>query len=305
MYKVFQTKAKWVAAAAVASLVAPMGAMAAPSAQEIVDKYTAAIGGAEKLAAAKTVVKKGQFLLIDMGMSAVLDSTNSGANFKNTIAIEGMGEITQGITDGTVWQLHFMEGDSILEGDAAEAIVRQADINAWGNWKNYFASAETAGEADGDYKVVFKAKGDGENTVAYFDMTTGLLDKMETSGPDGSPAVMTLSDYKEVSGIKFSFKTEIESGMNIEMVFDSIEVDVDVDAAVFAFPEVIKALMPADEGVTAATLMEQMDANGAGKVSMDESPEQQQASFGMVDMDGDEHLNLEELQMVADFINNQ
>lgn len=305
MYKVFQTKAKWVAVAAVASLVAPMGAMAAPSAQEIVDKYTVAIGGADKLAAVNTVVKKGQFLLIDMGMSAVLESTNSGDNFKNTIAVEGMGEITQGITDGTVWQLHFMEGDSVLEGDAAEAIVRQADINAWGNWKDYFASIETAGEADGDYKVVFKPKGEGEDTVAFFDMETGLLDKMESAGPDGSPAVMTLSDYKEVNGIKFSFKTEIESGMNIEMIFDSIEVGGDVDAATFALPEVIKALMPADEGVTSASLMEQMDANKDGKVSMDESPEQLQASFGMVDMDGDEHLNLEELQMVADFINNQ
>jgi len=305
VYKVFQTKAKWVAVAAVASLVAPMGAMAAPSAQEIVDKYTVAIGGADKLAAVNTVVKKGQFLLIDMGMSAVLESTNSGDNFKNTIAVEGMGEITQGITDGTVWQLHFMEGDSVLEGDAAEAIVRQADINAWGNWKDYFASIETAGEADGDYKVVFKPKGEGEDTVAFFDMETGLLDKMESAGPDGSPAVMTLSDYKEVNGIKFSFKTEIESGMNIEMIFDSIEVGGDVDAATFALPEVIKALMPADEGVTSASLMEQMDANKDGKVSMDESPEQLQASFGMVDMDGDEHLNLEELQMVADFINNQ
>jgi hypothetical protein len=305
VYKVFQTKAKWVAAAAVASLLAPMAAMAAPSAQEIVDKYTMAIGGAEKLASAKTVVKKGQFLLIDMGMSAVLESTNSGDNFKNTIAVEGMGEITQGITDGTVWQLHFMEGDSILEGDAAAAIVRQADINAWGNWKEYFASIETAGEVDGDYKVVFKPKGEGEDTVAFFDMETGLLDKMETTGPDGSPAVMTLSDYKEVGGIKFSYKTEIESGMNIEMIFDSIELGSDVDAATFELPEVIKALMPADEGVTAASLMEQMDANKDGKVSMDEAPEQMQASFGMIDMNADDAVDLEEMQMVADFINNQ
>ena len=92
--------------------------------------------------------------------------------------------------------------------------------------------------------------------------------------------------------------------MNIEMIFDSIETDVDVDPAVFEIPEVIKAQMPAD-GVTAAQLMEQMDANKDGKITMDEAPEQLQASFAMVDMNADEGIDIEEAQLIADFINNQ
>lgn len=198
MYKVFQKKSKWVTAAAVAAMMAPMGAaMAAPSVDDVVAKYVDAVGGKANIAKVKSVVKKGQFLLIDMGMSAVLESTKSGDNFKYKIEIEGMGEITQAITDGTTWQLHFMEGDSVLEGEKADAVVQQADDFVWMNWKNYFASAEVTGEDGGDIKVVFKPKADGEDTTAYFSKETGLLSKMESVGPDGSPATMTFSEYKE------------------------------------------------------------------------------------------------------------
>ncbi|MFP6582528.1 MAG: hypothetical protein VCD00_08200 [Candidatus Hydrogenedentota bacterium] len=307
MYQVFTSKAKWVAAAAIAALVTPMGAaMAAPSVDDIIAKHVDATGGKDGYAAVKSSVSNGQFLLIDMGMSATLTSHTKGANYKQTISVEGMGEITQGITDGVVWQLHFMEGDSILEGDAADAVVRQADLNAWGNWKNYFASAEVAGEEDGDYKVVFKAKGDGGDSTAYFDKETGLLDKLESAGPDGSPAIMTFSDYKDVGGISLAHKTEIESGMNIEMLVDSVELNGDISDDVFALPEVIQTLIPAEEeGITAAGIMDMMDADGDGKITMEEAPEQLQGSFAMVDLNGDEGIDVEEAQLIADFMNNQ
>ncbi len=300
----FKNKTKWIAAAALATLIAPMGVAMAASVDDVIGKYVIAVGGKDKIAAAKSVVKKGQFNLIDMGMSAVLESTKSGGNFKYKIEIEGMGEITQAITDGTTWQLHFMEGDSVLEGDTAAGVARQSDDFFLMNWKNYFASAEVAGEADGDIKIVFKDKGDGEDTVAYFDQTSGLLHKMESTGPDGSPATLTFSEYKEVGGLQFSHKTEIGGAMSVEMTFDSIEVNVDVDSSVFEIPEVIRAQMPA-EGITAAQLMEQMDTNGDGKVTMDEAPEQMQASFGMIDMNGDESVDIDEMALVADFVNNQ
>lgn len=307
VYQALQTKVKWVAAAAIAAMVIPMGAaMAAPSVDDIIAKYVDATGGKDGYASIKSSVTNGQFLLIDMGMSAVLTSHSKGDNYKQTISVEGMGEITQGITDGVVWQMHVMEGDSILEGEQADAVKQQADLNSWGNWKNYFASAEVAGEEDGDFKVVFKAKDGGSDTTAYFDQETGLLDKMEASGPDGSPAVMTFSEYKDAGKIKLAHKTEIESGMNIEMLIDSTEINGDISDDVFALPEVIQALVPAEEsGITAQAVMDMMDANGDGKISLDEAPEQLAASFGMVDLNGDEGIDVEEAQLIADFMNNQ
>ncbi len=50
--------------------------------------------------------------------------------------------------------------------------------------------------------------------------------------------------------------------------------------------------------------MSQMDANGDGKIAMDEAPEQLKAAFGMVDANADGGIDLSEAQMIADFMNN-
>jgi Ca2+-binding EF-hand superfamily protein len=305
VYNVFTKKSKWIAAAAVATLMAPMGvAMAAPSVDDVIAKYVKASGGEAKIKAVTSVVKKGKMLIPDMGMEANLGATRSGENFLNRIEIEGMGEITQGITNGTVWQVHVMEGDSVLEGEKAEAVMQQADDFAWMSWNKYFAGAEVAGEEDGAVKIVFAAKGDGEDTNAYFDSKTGLLSKLESTGPDGSAATLSFTEYKEVGGVTLSHKTEIAGAMNLEMIFETIEVNVDVDPSVFEVPEAIQAMMPA-EGETAASLMAQMDANGDGKVTLDEAPEEMKQYFPMIDANADESVDLEEMQTVADFVNGQ
>lgn len=61
----------------------------------------------------------------------------------------------------------------------------------------------------------------------------------------------------------------------------------------------------ADEGVTADQIMSQMDANGDGKISMEEAPDQLKGAFGMVDANADGSIDLEEAQMIADFVNGQ
>ena len=57
--------------------------------------------------------------------------------------------------------------------------------------------------------------------------------------------------------------------------------------------------------MTAEGVMAMMDSNGDGKITMDEAPEQLAASFAMVDLNGDEGIDVEEAQLIADFINNQ
>lgn len=59
------------------------------------------------------------------------------------------------------------------------------------------------------------------------------------------------------------------------------------------------------EGVTADQIMSQMDANGDGKIDMDEAPEQLKGAFGMVDTNADGGIDLAEAQTIADFVNGQ
>ena len=61
----------------------------------------------------------------------------------------------------------------------------------------------------------------------------------------------------------------------------------------------------AAEGVTADQLMSQLDANGDGKIDMEEAPEELKASFALVDANGDGGIDVEEAQTIADFLNNQ
>lgn len=58
-------------------------------------------------------------------------------------------------------------------------------------------------------------------------------------------------------------------------------------------------------GVTADQLMSQMDANGDGKISMDEAPDQLKGAFDVVDANGDGGIDVQEAQTIVDFLNNQ
>lgn len=310
MLDLFKSVKTVVAMGAIATMLPAGMAMAAPSAQEVIDKYIEATGGKDAISAQKSQVRKGEFNLVDMGMAAGLEMYNAPPNFKNRISIEGMGEVTQGITGDTVWQLHFMEGDSILEGDAAGQIRQQAEFEPLLNWSKYYDSADYDGEEDGSHKIKLVAKGTGAESTMYFNADSGLLVKSDGMGLDGSPATTVYSDYKDIGGgVKAAHKMEIAGGMTVEMTFASIEINVDVPEETFALPDSIKALLPEEEaapaGVTAEQIMSQMDANSDGKIEMDEAPEELAAAFGMVDANADGGIDLEEAQMIADFINGQ
>ena len=306
MYRSIIKNMKLIAAAAAISVVLPASMASAASVDDVVNKYIEATGGRAAQEGVKSLARTGEFMLVDMGMGAKLSTYNKGGNFKQSIEIEGMGEVTTGITDGVVWQVHFMEGDSILEGDAADAVRQQSVINPYLDWKNNFASAEVTGEEDGATVVKFTGK-DGKDTVVYFANDTGLIAKQEGEGLDGSAATITVSEYKEVVGIVFAHRQDIAGTMTVEMTFDSIEVNGDVSDDVFALPDVIQAMLPEEEagGVTAEQVMAMMDADGDGKITLEEAPEQLAAAFTMVDMNGDGGIDLEEAQMIADFMGNQ
>jgi len=71
---------------------------------------------------------------------------------------------------------------------------------------------------------------------------------------------------------------------------------------------IVAALKAGNRGgpteVTAADVLSNLDADGDGKITMEESPEQLQQSFAMVDANGDGGIDLTEAQLIADFMNN-
>lgn len=85
------------------------------------------------------------------------------------------------------------------------------------------------------YKMLIAGK---NQTVKYFDVSTGLLAKEEktTKGPDGSDIIIptSFSDYKAVNGILFPHVISTKAmGQDIEMTLKSIEVNKDFSEGTF------------------------------------------------------------------------
>jgi len=270
-----------------------------PSAAEIFAKYTEATGGAAAYAKLKNQVANATFSLPDMGMDGPMVNTVAPPNSRSTITFEGFGVFDSGVTDGVAWDVNPMEGSRILEGDEAAIAVASVAINPFVDFKG---EAKTVGEetiGDEDcYEVDIVGVGS-----AFFSKASGLLVKSDS--PQGPS---TLSDWKEVDGIMIAHKIVIAADMTFEIVLNSVEHNVEIADDAFALPDEIKALTPdeaASSGTTAEQVMAMMDANGDGKITLEEAPEQLAASFAMVDMNADGGIDLKEAQTIADFMNNQ
>lgn len=239
--------AKKVALCALALAILPMGlATADPSAEEIVDKYIEATGGADAYKAIKSSVTKSSIMIVAMGMSATSTAYVEGDNAKSIMSIDGFGEFLSGIKDGVPWSSNMMAGDQVLTGAEAKAAKQQSDPQLWLHWKNYFASAETAGEETvGDaaaWKVVFTPE-EGGATTYWFAKDSGLIVQSEGAGL-GGPALNTMSDYRDAGGIKVPFAIQSEGANGaVEITIDSVENNTTIDPSVFDVPEAIATLM--------------------------------------------------------------
>ncbi len=218
----------------------------APSPKDIVAKYIEATGGEAKWKALKSRTAKGSLNVVAMGMTGTMTQYVQGDNAKMIMALDGFGEFLNGMKDGKVWSSNMMQGDTLVEGAEAEAAKQQFDLQQWLHWEKYYPKAETVGEeAVGDktaYKVVF-TPADGEAVTHWFDKDSGLL--IQTFGPGmGGPATTTYKDYKEVNGLTVAHSQAMEGANGpIEMTFESIEFNADIDAANFEVPAAIAALM--------------------------------------------------------------
>ncbi len=219
-----------------------------PGPQKIVDNHVKAIGGKDALAGVKSSIQKGNLMIVAMGMSGTLTSYVALPNAKSIMALDGFGEFLSGIKDGTPWSSNMMEGDQVLDGVEAQNALQQADPQMWLHWQDYYPSAETVGEeAVGDataYKVVFTPE-EGEARTYWFDKESGLNIQSISAGP-GGPSTITIEDYRDVGGVLVAHKNIIEGAQGaVEITFESIEYNAEIDPSIFDVPEAIAALMAA------------------------------------------------------------
>jgi hypothetical protein len=200
------------------------------TAETVINKYIAAIGGKEKVMSVKTTVTIANATI--QGTPLVMTMKAAAPN-KSSQEISVMGNIMQKtVFNGTTGyaasrgQKKEMTAEEISKAKAEGGIFKDLA----------YASGELLRiePLEGKNAIVLKYK----DSEVYYDMTSGLkVKEVKTAKtPDGkevkTPTVY--SDYKEVNGVKFPHAIGIKSGpMNLDFVVQEIKVNEGVSDADF------------------------------------------------------------------------
>ncbi|MFB1040472.1 MAG: pitrilysin family protein [Polaribacter sp.] len=200
------------------------------TAETVINKYIAAIGGEEKVMAVKTTITIANATI--QGTPLVMTMKAAAPN-KSSQEISVMGNTMQKtVFNGTTGyassrgQKKEMTAEEITKAKAESGILKDLA----------YASGELLRiePLEGKNAIVLKYK----DSEVYYDMTSGLkVKEVKTAKtPDGNevktPTIY--ADYKEVNGVKFPNSIGIKSGpMNLDFVVKEIKVNEGVSDADF------------------------------------------------------------------------
>ena len=231
-------------------------ALAVPSfaqtADEVIDKHLAAMGGVDKLRGIKTLSMEANIQTPQApGMEVIMKMTAvNGKGFRQDITVMGMA-IEAGYDGSVAWQNSptMMGGSGNPEPLPAEQMDRvkeQADLS--GNLVDYKTKGHTVellGKEDLEGTEVFKLKlnkKNGDVEYSYIDASNYLVIKSESvvkmQGQETKSSQL-MSNYKEVEGLKFPFTIEQDNPMmggSSSVTFTSIVVNGPVDENKFKMP---------------------------------------------------------------------
>jgi len=232
----------WMAALALAQA-------GAPSAESVLERFEAKVGGAEPRARPKSLVVRGSIRTpgLDSGKfeQVYLGTDRARWNFD----YGAMGSATWG-TDGRVsWNTDPAMGITIKEGDEQAPVLRLFAISRGAPWKSVYEKAELKGARSIDdrphheLRMIPRA---GKPDAWFVDQETGLLSMVGLALPDplgGSeiPMEWHFRDWKSAAGALRPHKIrQVVTAMAIEYVVEGIEADGDVGRDRVAPPDDVR-----------------------------------------------------------------
>ena len=217
---------------------------------DILASYIKSSGGVEKMQKMKSVKLTGTGST-QQGDFPVVMHRKAPNKVKMVINAQGKEVVAQAYDGTTAWALNPFMGTTPTKLDeaTAKALKEEYMEDDFINYKKkgHKVTLEGTEEIDGVkcYKVKLVKNGAKEEEAEfhYFSADTHLKVLQRTqipSGPfKGSEAYTYLKDYREVDGIKVPYL--IDQKVNGSSVFkvtvDSIEINTEVDDAMFAFPQ--------------------------------------------------------------------
>jgi photosynthetic reaction center cytochrome c subunit len=223
---------------------APQG----PSADQILDRYIQAIGGAQRLASLTSFAGKGTYEGYDTYHEKVpLEIYALAPGRRTTIAHTQNGDSTTTFDGRAGWvaavdkPVHLLP---LLPGSELDGAKLDADLcfpagikQALAQWRNGFPVATIE---DREVQVIQGIAGGGSRVKLYFDSKTGLLVRQlrYTNTVVGTiPIQIDYSDYREVAGVKMPFHWIVTwTGGQSIMELSDVQPNVPIEATKLSKP---------------------------------------------------------------------
>jgi len=219
-----------------------------PTADQILDKYIGALGGAERLSALTSFIAKGTIEGYDTyHVKVLLEIYAKAPNQRKMIYHTQNGDSTS-VFDGQRGWLAAVDKPlpllALLPGAELDAAKLDADLcfpggikRALNQWKTGFPVTTIN---DKEVNVIQGTGAGGSRFKLYFDAKTGLLIRQVryTDTPVGMvPTEVDYSDYREIAGVRMPYKmvvTWTDGQSNI--LFTDVQPNAAVDPTQFARP---------------------------------------------------------------------
>ena len=210
----------------------------AQTADEIVAKYTAAIGGKEAIASVKSLILESTVQV----MGNDLPSTTTilaGKGYKNESDFNGT-KIIQCVSEKGGWMLNPMAGaatPTAMPDEQLKGAKMQMQIAPLADYAANGYKVELTGKDTADYKL--KMTGNGVDVTLYINMKTYLLDKLVNANGQGGEVAISFSDYRKIDGgLLFSFAESLESpNFSLTIAIKKVTVNPTIDPTIFDMPK--------------------------------------------------------------------
>jgi outer membrane lipoprotein-sorting protein len=229
-----------------AALAAPAKAQ---SADELVDKYVAALGGREKLKALQTIRLTATSAMGAMSFSMTM--TKSRPNLVRLDSTISGATMVQGYDGTTAWQLVPQMGETIahpVSGTVEEALREDAEFDPWPlDYRTRGTVVEFVGRETVDNTPAYRLKVTrriGAEISVWLDASTFLEIQSESARDVAGQHVVSQtisSKFEKVDGLTFPMRVETRNkeqagGQGNVTVFTRVELNPKIDPSIFKMP---------------------------------------------------------------------
>jgi hypothetical protein len=220
-------------------------AMQAQTAEEIVTKYSTAIGGLDSFSKVTSAKMTGSVAAQGSDFPLTTQVLN-GKGMRTDVDVMGQ-SITNVYFNGKGWKVNpfgGIETPTEVTGAELKSFKTQASLASnLLDYKNRGHKIELAGEETLNgvktWKIILTDKEDGKKTTYNINQTDFLVvksaSKREVNGQEVDTETI-LSGYKEFGGLKFATSTiqMINGNTNVEISISNVELNVTIDEKIFA-----------------------------------------------------------------------